>query len=61
MNIPSNNTEQNKTIEIKIEEPHKSIQKIGNYEMIKIIGEGTFGKVKLAKNIPTGELVEKKF
>ena len=57
MNIPSNNTEQNKTIEIKIEEPHKSIQKIGNYEMIKIIGEGTFGKVKLAKNIPTGELV----
>ena len=32
MNIPSNNTEQNKTIEIKIEEPHKSIQKIGNYD-----------------------------
>ena len=57
MNIPSDNIEQNKTIEIKIEEQHKTIKKLANYEMIKIIGEGTFGKVKLAKNIPTGELV----
>ena len=28
MNIPSDNIEQNKTIEIKIEDQHKSIQKL---------------------------------
>ena len=47
------------------ENPNKEItnnqpqttQKIRNYEIIKTIGEGTFGKVKLAKNIQTGELV----
>ena len=35
----------------------KSATIIGNYEIIKTIGEGTFGKVKLAKNIPSNELV----
>ncbi len=35
----------------------KSFSKIGNYELIKTIGEGTFGKVKLAKNIQTNEYV----
>jgi len=35
----------------------KSFSKIGNYELIKTIGEGTFGKVKLAKNIQTSEYV----
>ena len=35
----------------------KSSTIIGNYEIIKTIGEGTFGKVKLAKNIPSNELV----
>ena len=54
--IPSQNTN-NQNKEIKNNEPQKTTQKIGNYEIIKIIGEGTFGKVKLAKNIPTGELV----
>ena len=54
--IPSQNTN-NQNKEIKNNETQKTTQKIGNYEIIKIIGEGTFGKVKLAKNIPTGELV----
>ena len=30
---------------------------VGNYEMGKSIGEGTFGKVKLAKHRITGENV----
>ena len=30
---------------------------VGNYKMEKTIGEGTFGKVKLAVHIPTGEQV----
>ena len=42
---------------IEIPKYRKTISKIGNYEIIKTIGEGTFGKVKLAKNIPTNELV----
>ena len=33
------------------------MSELSNYKYIKTIGEGTFGKVKLAKNIPTGELV----
>ena len=45
--------------EKEIEKKSKKIknQIIGNYRIEKTIGEGTFGKVKLAKNIPTGELV----
>ena len=30
---------------------------VGNYKMEKTIGEGTFGKVKLAVHIPTEEQV----
>ena len=30
---------------------------VGNYLLEKTIGEGTFGKVKLAIHIPTGEQV----
>lgn len=30
-----------------------SIKKIGNYLLMKTIGEGTFGKVKLGIHIPT--------
>ena len=43
---------------IEIPKYRKTISKIGDYEIIKTIGEGTFGKVKLEKNIPTNELVE---
>ena len=50
--IPSENPNK----EIKNNQP-QTTQKIRNYEIIKTIGEGTFGKVKLAKNIQTGELV----
>ena len=32
-------------------------ERIGNYEFIKTIGEGTFGKVKLAIHLPTQEFV----
>ncbi len=31
--------------------------KIGNYNVKKTIGEGTFGKVKLAVHAQTGEFV----
>ena len=31
---------------IEIPKYRKTISKIGNYEIIKTIGEGTFGKVK---------------
>ena len=30
---------------------------VGNYRIEKTIGEGTFGKVKLAVHVPTGEQV----
>ena len=50
--IPSENPNK----EIKNNQP-QTTQKIRNYEIIKTIREGTFGKVKLAKNIQTGELV----
>ena len=33
------------------------IGKIGNYIIGETIGEGAFGKVKLARHIPTGEKV----
>jgi 5'-AMP-activated protein kinase catalytic alpha subunit len=32
-------------------------KKIGNYTIMKTIGEGTFGKVKLGIHIPTQEKV----
>ena len=32
-------------------------KKIGDYTILKSIGEGTFGKVKLGIHIPTGEKV----
>ena len=35
----------------------KNEEKVGNYKLIKTIGEGTFGKVKLAIHIPTDEKV----
>ena len=31
--------------------------KIGNYLIGEVIGEGTFGKVRLAKHVPTNESV----
>lgn len=31
------------------------VKKVGKYEIGKTIGEGTFGKVKLAVNTETGE------
>lgn len=31
------------------------VKKVGKYEIGKTIGEGTFGKVKLAVNMETGE------
>ena len=34
-----------------------SIKSFNNYKCLKTIGEGTFGKVKLAMHIPTGEKV----
>ncbi|KAJ3033686.1 Protein kinase [Rhizophlyctis rosea] len=33
----------------------------GEYEIIETIGEGSYGKVKLAKHLPTGEKVALKF
>lgn len=33
----------------------KMVKKVGKYEIGKTIGEGTFGKVKLAINTETGE------
>ena len=30
-------------------------QKVGNYSILKTIGEGTFGKVKLGIHTPTNE------
>jgi len=33
------------------------VQHIGRYRLIKTIGRGNFAKVKLAKHIPTGRLV----
>ena len=38
----------------RIEQPRKMV---GNYILGKTIGEGTFGKVKIAVHIPTGEKV----
>ena len=35
----------------------KDKKKIGNYQFIKTIGEGTFGKVKLSIHLPTKEYV----
>ena len=40
-----------------IYKPKNKNNKIGNYEIIKTMGEGTFGKVKLAIHIPTNEKV----
>ena len=40
-----------------IYKPKNKNNKIGNYEIIKTLGEGTFGKVKLAIHIPTNEKV----
>ena len=34
-----------------------SVKKIGNYTLMKTIGEGTFGKVKLGIHGPTQEKV----
>ncbi len=37
--------------------PQEKRQIVGQYMLGKTIGEGTFGKVKLAIHIPTGEKV----
>ena len=42
---------------IKINKKRDKIGKIGNYIIGETIGEGAFGKVKLARHIPTGEKV----
>ena len=33
------------------------VQEVADYELLETIGSGTFGKVKLGRHIPTGELV----
>ncbi|MFS8035241.1 putative non-specific serine/threonine protein kinase [Helianthus anomalus] len=35
----------------------KGVKKVGKYEIGRTIGEGTFAKVKFAKNTETGEAV----
>ena len=40
-----------------IYKPNNKNNKIGNYQIIKTMGEGTFGKVKLGIHIPTNEKV----
>lgn len=37
--------------------PSSRTTRLGHYEMGRTIGEGTFAKVKFAKNINTGEFV----
>ena len=37
--------------------PNNNCKKIGEYVVLKTIGQGTFGKVKLAQHIMTGEKV----
>ena len=54
MNIELNSKKENDKI---IYKPNNKNNKIGNYEIIKTLGEGTFGKVKLAIHIPTNEKV----
>lgn len=36
---------------------NKGTRKVGKYEVGRTIGEGTFAKVKFAKNVETGESV----
>jgi 5'-AMP-activated protein kinase catalytic alpha subunit len=54
MNIEQNSKKEQDKI---IYKPNNKNNKIGNYEIIKTLGEGTFGKVKLAIHIPTNEKV----
>ncbi len=54
MNIEQNSKKEQDKI---IYKPNNQNNKIGNYEIIKTLGEGTFGKVKLAIHIPTNEKV----
>ena len=35
----------------------KTLTRIGNYELRKTLGKGTFGKVKVGIHLPTGEKV----
>lgn len=37
--------------------PPKKNKRVGNYKLLKTIGKGTFGKVKLAENVETGSQV----
>lgn len=36
---------------------NKGMRKVGKYEVGRTIGEGTFAKVKFAKNVENGESV----
>ena len=42
----------------EIEETKNHEYKVKNYIISKTIGKGTFGKVKLATHVPTGERVQ---
>lgn len=44
-------------IDLMAEPTKEKGNRIGNYVLGKTIGEGTFGKVKLAIHLPTGEKV----
>ena len=35
----------------------RQIQYVGNYDLVKTIGQGQFGKVKLARHVITDEIV----
>lgn len=41
-----------------IEESTVTERRVGNYKFIKTLGKGTFGKVKLAQNTQTGQMVQ---
>ncbi len=52
-----NSRNQKGPYKLGLQDQFDSSQFIGNYKIIQEIGEGTFGKVKLAIHIPTEEYV----